>query len=254
MTALRAYTRRRQRETLAITEVLMSRSKKTLALGLVAAGLALGATVAGPASAHDPRAEFIRGSVPLTAELNPLNNSGVTGMAHARVTGGDVITRFALQAQGLTPEGPHAMHIHFGETATHECPTFKEDANGDFRLNTAEGLPRYGPIAVSLTTSGDASPASALALERMPVAKDGQLRYARNGFGFSDVTDVDGKMLSARQVAAAVRGGEGVVVVHGIDYNQDGKYGESRAGMSELKPAVPAEATDPVACGVLMRR
>ena len=230
-------------------------SRKTLALGLVGAGLAVGATVTGPASAHDPRAEFIRGSVPLTAELNPLNNSGVVGMAHARVTGGEVITRFALQAHGLTPDGPHAMHIHFGEQATHECPTFRQDtAPKDFRLNTAEGLPKYGPIAVSLTTSGDASPASALALDRMPVAKDGHLRYARNGFGFSDVTDLDGTVLSAKHVAAAVRGGEGVVVVHGIDYNEDGEYGDSLAGESELMAGVPAEATDPVACGVLMRR
>jgi len=65
---------------------------------------------------------------------------------------------------------PHAQHIHFGTQAAHECPGVADDANQDFRLNTAEGL---------------------------------------------------------------------------------GKYDFKGAGKSELDPNLPAEATDPVACGVL---
>ena len=33
------------------------------------------------------------------------------------------------------------------------------DDNGDFRLSTAEGLPAYGPVKVSLTKRGDTSAA-----------------------------------------------------------------------------------------------
>jgi len=40
------------------------------------------------------------------------------------------------------------------------------------------------------------------------------------------------------------------VVLHGIDYNMDGLYSFSDEGASELDPSLPAEATDPVACGV----
>jgi len=41
------------------------------------------------------------------------------------------------------------------------------------------------------------------------------------------------------------------VVVHGVDDNGNGQYDMAGAGASELNPAVPAEATDPAACGLL---
>ena len=41
------------------------------------------------------------------------------------------------------------------------------------------------------------------------------------------------------------------MVVHGVDDNGNGQYEMAGAGASELNPAVPAEATDPAACGLL---
>ena len=41
------------------------------------------------------------------------------------------------------------------------------------------------------------------------------------------------------------------MVIHGVDYNGNGEYDFDGAGASELDPNLPAEATDPVACGVL---
>jgi hypothetical protein len=41
------------------------------------------------------------------------------------------------------------------------------------------------------------------------------------------------------------------LVIHGIDYNNNGKYDFAGAGKSELNPKLPAEATDPAICGVL---
>ena len=46
--------------------------------------------------------------------------------------------------------------------------------------------------------------------------------------------------------------GEGVVVIHGLDYDGNGTYNVSDPeGVSELDPALPAEATDPAVCGLL---
>jgi hypothetical protein len=102
----------------------------------------------------------------------------------------------------------------------------------------AEGLPEYGPIATSLTTRGKTSPASALAVHRFPTAPKGRVHYKR-------------LITTSKAVARAVRHGEGVLVVHGVDYNHNGKYDFAGAGASELDPSLPAEATDPAVCGVL---
>ena len=173
--------------------------------------------------------------------LDPLNNSGVsgTGVVSLKVSKNriDVVVR----ARGLLANTPHAMHIHWGPSAKHECPTVKQDANHDHRLNVAEGLPSYGGIRVSLTTRGDTSPKSALAVDRFSTAPGGKLVYKRYSIKVDPRT------------AAAVRAGQAVLVVHGLDYNQNGKYDFAGAGASELNKDVPAEATDPAACGVLHR-
>ena len=210
-------------------------------LTLGAAGFgAPAASAAGDASPYD-----------LKAQLHSLNDSGVTGAAQAHVHGTQVDV-FTKVDQGAAPKLPHAQHIHYGEQAKHECPTFKDDANHDFRLNVAEGVPQYGAIAVSLTRTGDTSPASGLALDRMPVAgKQGYFRYTRNNL---DIAASETE--SAREIAAAIARGEGVVVVHGVDYNGNGTYDLDGAGPSELDPsgATPAEATDPAACGTLDKK
>jgi hypothetical protein len=83
----------------------------------------------------------------------------------------------------------------------------------------------------------------------MPVASNGGvIRYERAGIRiFASPTQ------KARAVARAIANGKGVVVIHGIDYNQNGMYDLAGAGPSELDPtgATPAEATDPAACGIL---
>lgn len=172
----------------------------------------------------------------VSGRLNPLNNSGVTGHAHVKVEGKKLDVHY--KAKGLAPNLPHAAHIHYGEQATHECPTVRDDTNRDGRVNVVEGVPRYGPIAVSLTTKGDTSPASGLAVDRFSTAPGGTIHYDRT-------------VKTSKAVARAIRNGEGVLVVHGVDYNNNGKYDFDSAGKSELDPKLPAEATDPAACGVL---
>ena len=195
-------------------------------------------------------------TVTLTAQLAPLNGSGATGTALA-VVRNQKILHVETHAARLTPDAPHAQHIHFGAQARHGCPNLlTDDSNHDGRLNTVEGTPAYGPIAVSLTTTGDTSPASSLAVSRFPLAIGGVLNYSRDNIDFTDVagTGYSGSTGTAKEIADAIRDGKGVVVIHGIDYDGNGKYSFSQPqGASELDPSLPAEATDPVSCGVLKK-
>jgi hypothetical protein len=177
--------------------------------------------------------------VHLHAHLNPLNNAGTRGNSdvvfHGRRAHVDI------DAHGFARNLPHAEHIHFGAAARHECPSVFDDTNGNFRLSTTEGAPAYGPIKKSLTTRGDTSPDSALAVDRFPTAPMGAIHYDRR-INFSSAA-----------VARAIKSGKGVIVIHGIDYNGNGKYDFKSAGKSDLDPSLPAEATDPALCGVLRR-
>jgi hypothetical protein len=175
-------------------------------------------------------------SATTAGRLHPLNNSGAVGKALVKSEGRRL--HVELRAHRLAPNLPHAQHIHFGAQARHECPTVADDSNGDFRLTTSEGAPAYGPVRVSLTTKGDTSPASVLAVERFPTAPKGEVDYSRT-------------TRTSKAVARAIRRGEAVVVVHGVDYNSNGEYDFQSAGTSDLDESLPAEATDPASCGVL---
>jgi Cu/Zn superoxide dismutase len=232
--------------------------KSVAALGASAVALLAATTLAvGPAQAHSSKSEEEK-TVTLTAKLRQLNGSGASGTAKA-VVKGETIKHIEVHARGLTPDAPHAQHIHYGEQAMNECPTLKLDANKDGRLNTVEGVPAYGPVVVSLNTSGDTTPASFLDVTRFPVSKDGRYNYSRSNIGFTDVADTgypgNGGTGTAKQIAEAIRDGEGVLVIHGLDYDENGTYNFSKPeGASELNEDLPAEATDPAVCGVLERR
>lgn len=195
---------------------------------LATAALALAPSV-GAQAMIDNRSTF-------TTVLTPLNNSGASGVAWTKMRGNKIDVH--LEAHGLVANAPHAVHIHFGEEARHECPTLADDANKDGRLGTVEGVPAYGPVAVSLTTSGDTSPASVLAITRYGTAPGGILSYHRRAIA------------ADRELVRDLRMSQGVVVVHGVDYNGNGVY-DGAAGVSDLDPTLPREATDPAACGVL---
>ena len=171
------------------------------------------------------------------ADLEPLNRSGAGGIAKLALEDRRLTTSM-VRSHGLAPELPHAQHIHGMAQAVSECPTLANDDNEDGLVNTAEGLPSYGPIAVSLTTSGDTSPNSALAVSRFPVANSGGfMDYERT---FSVPNKVAGNL------------GKFAIVQHGVDLNGNGVY-DFEAGPSELDPSLPQEATIPANCGVIDR-
>ena len=203
------------------------------------AGAMLGsALLAGSsASATDRSADsYGATTVHISAKLRALNKSGVTGRADVTVHGTKLNVQY--RAYNLLKKAPHAVHIHYGEQARNECPTLRDDTNGDRRLTTLEGVPAYGPVAVSLTIKGDTSPASALAVDRFSDAPKGKIHYHRKNITTDTAT------------AEGIRDGDAVLVVHGVDHNHNGTYDFS-AGKSDLDPKLPAEATNPAACGVL---
>jgi LPXTG-motif cell wall-anchored protein len=193
--------------------------------------LAVGAmfAISGPASA----AESGSGQ----ADLAPITANGVHGSGTAMVWVKDDVLTVQYKASGLVPGMPHAAHIHYAADSQHMCPTIKDDKNGDGHINVTEGMPVYGDIQVSLTTSGDTSAKSALAVDRFPTAKGGDIDYQRGSIKVSDA------------VAKDILSGGAAIVVHGVDYNNDGKYDGSTK--SDLDKSLPTEATDPALCGII---
>ncbi len=170
------------------------------------------------------------------AKLNPLNRSGASANVTLNLEGRRRLTT-KLESDDMAPKLPHAQHIHGFKRAVSECPTLAADDNGDDLINTAEGLPSYGPIRVSFTTRGDTTPASGLAVDRFPVGEhDGDIHYTRT---FRVPLEV------------AQRLGRMAIVQHGVDLNHNGRYDFKAAGRSELDPSLPQEATIPANCGVI---
>lgn len=165
------------------------------------------------------------------AHLEPLNNSGASGVAKLRLKGRTLDIR--IDAKGLAPNLVHAQHIH--GVGNSECPPMSA-AGADGVLSTVDGLPFYGPVVTSLTTSGPTSAAEALTISLMPVADaNGEIRYRRT-------------LTLPANVAANL--GAFQIVQHGIDPNKNGMYDFS-LGKSSLNPEFPLEATAPANCGTI---
>ncbi len=166
--------------------------------------------------------------------------SNVTGRVTLLRQGNQV--RTILSARGLSPHLPHAMHIHGEFEALNECPSLAADKGGDGLIDTVDGLPDYGPIDVSLTTSGGTGAGfdDALALDRFPVAgRSGVLSYQRS---IEVPTEVATNLDRLH------------IVVHGADLNGNGTYdfGPGTSSLSQLAGSpVPLEAELPVACGTI---
>lgn len=202
--------------------------KRNSVAGATFTAAALLALAAAPAMASG-------GSV--SANLKPVSGNGAKGSGTAMVKVDGTKITVTMAATGLLADQPHAAHIHFGADARHECPVLADDANKDGHLDTTEGAPAYGPVVVSLTKTGDTSADSTLAIDRFDTAPGGKLTYER------------GSITVSQDIATAISQGESVVVVHGVDYNDNGKYDGDV--MSDLDPSLPTEATDPALCGVL---
>lgn len=178
-------------------------------------------------------------------KLLELNHSGATGTA--TLTAGDNgDLKVSIRSTGLVPNSPHAQHLH-GSTAGMDfhCPDMTADKDGNGYVSTEEGMPIYGDIFVSLTTKGDTSKASGLAVDRMPTADaHGDLTYDRT---ISAADLPPGTVAHLKDLH---------IVEHGVDANGNNEYdldglGESTLATSAGLSGIPEEATDPALCGMV---
>ena len=188
--------------------------------------------------AHDER----RGDV-FSADLdrvkdNPQasNFSNANGAVRARLVGDNL--EVWMTVRGLSPNLPHVAHIHGVLGAHNVCPPASAQnlppiiVHGI--IDTAQGQPAYGPILVTLTTSGDTSPGSALDVTRAPMSDaHGVVHYHR-------------VITLPHQVAEDL--GQLHIVMHGRDLNMNHMYDGVNGS---LGPGVPLEAEMPVTCGGL---
>ena len=172
----------------------------------------------------------------LNTQLAPLNGSGDSGSASVSIAGNQIFVR--VETNGVSPNSPHAQHIHIGGTNT--CPSSAAAGQNEPKdlIDTAEGQPSYGEVRVSLTTEGATGADSALAVERFPTANaSGRYVYTRTLDLPSGVTPDD------------VR--NGVIVVHGISELFGDRAAYDGDPRSSLNPDLPLEATIPSLCGKL---
>ncbi|MGC5629204.1 hypothetical protein ACPYO6_13305 [Georgenia sp. Z1344] len=212
---------------------------------LAAPALALGALTlaAAPALAHGDGHDdgsgdggsHAEGTWSGQAHLGELNNSGTTGDFWLELDGHEATVSMNVSGAAETfMDGPfpHAQHIHIGAEGV--CPGPEADMNGDDAVNVEEGHPFYGMIATSLTTEGDTSPDSGLAVDRFP---------GGSSYTYERTVELDD------DTVAALADGTAVVVVHGVD---PANLSDAAAGaQSELDPALPLAATLPAACGAV---
>lgn len=178
-------------------------------------------------------AGFAQESTSYTGDLTEINDSGASARVEMTLEGTSLDVK--ITGSGFTASAPHAQHIHGVIGSASQCPTADADADGDGLITTAEGVPSYGGVLQALTTEGDTSGDSALAVDRFPVAsEDGSIDYQRT---FELPEDVAGDL------------GNLHVAMHGIDLNGDGEYNGD--AVSSLDPSLPLEATIPAACGTL---
>ena len=197
--------------------------RNLLAAAGVSGVLGLALLAPGPAFAADTSS--------YQAALNPITANHVTGTGASWITVNGTTAKIKIQVNGLLDGAPHAQHIHINAQGT--CPSQAQQHNGLPSINVADGTPLNGQIGAALTNTGDTSPAAAMAVTDFPTT--GSYTYSRT-------IDLD------PQVIANLQKGTAVLVVHGIDYNNNGVY-DAVLGASEVDPTLPAEATDPALCG-----
>ncbi len=205
----------------------MKASKRTLLAALPLAMLPL-AAIPGAASAAT--------TTTYTATLAPLNGATGSGTLTLKLTGNQAVITENYSGLATTFMGaayPHVQHIHIDGMGI--CPTKTADTSGDGVISTTEGGPFYGKIGVTLSVTGDTTPAAALSVGTAP--SGGSAHYSRT-------VTLDPATL------ASVQAGKGVIVVHGLDPST--LSAAAQAEKSDLTPTLPLAATSPALCGTLV--
>jgi hypothetical protein len=183
-----------------------------------------------------------KNAAPAPVETGELSSGALAAVPTNRVNGAGTATlhlngsvaTVAIDTHGLLNHAPHLIHIHAGGLG--ECPgaSAAREHNGHLAISTEDGIKFYGPVETALTTTGDTSIKSFLVFSRFPTL--GAISYKR-------------KVPLTPTTVKRLRENNAVVVIHGIDYDGNGLYGNV-LDRSELDANEPGEATAPALCGV----
>jgi serine/threonine protein kinase len=199
-------------------------------LALIAAAVVVVVIVSSSGGSSAPKGQ------PFATTARPVPTNRVTGSGTATVRLNGNMATVTLDTNGLLNGSPHAMHIHAGGEGLCPPSSAAHLHNGHESISTTDGIHWYGPPQTSLTNFGDTSVKSIVDFSRYPTT--GTIRYKRT-------------FLMPPGIAASIRAGNAVIVVHGIDYDANGIY-DDVLDRSELKNSLPGEATAPALCGTLV--
>jgi Protein kinase domain len=160
------------------------------------------------------------------ATVSAVPDNRVTGNGSAKLTLRGNVATVTVDTNGLV-SALHFMHIHGGSL----CPvaTAATVINGNRFISANSAQAFYGTVVASLTKAG-APTTPRVHVDPALYPTTGDIRYTRT-------------ITLGRAVAAEIRRGQTVVVVHGIDYNKNGRYDNSLGSQGEL--------TAPALCGRL---
>jgi Cu/Zn superoxide dismutase len=214
------------------------RPARIAVLVAVAAAAAVGVTLlaGGSSTEKRPRSATVPNGDKASADLGAVATNRVSGAGHVTMRlNGDVAT-VTLDTNGLLDGGPHPLHIHASGRGACPPASAAKPHNGRLAIGTLDGIPFYGHPVTALTTRGDTTVKSILALGRYP--HNGNVRYRRT-------------LRLGKVVASYIRRNNAVIVIHGIDYNHNFVYDNS-LDRSDLKRSLPGELTAPALCGPLV--
>jgi hypothetical protein len=218
-----------------------NRRRAPIAIGIGIAAVVVAAALAfalggGSSSSKSTTGEAAETGETGSAALAAVPDNRVNGAGRAVLHLNGNVATATIEAHGLLNEAPHAMHIHAGGLGT--CPPASAARlhDGHLAISTTDGIRFYGPPEAALTTSGDASVRSFLVFSRFP--KTGTIDYKR-------------QIPLSPQLVDRIRANNAVVVIHGIDYDNNGIY-DNVLNHSELDSTAPGEATAPALCGQLV--
>jgi len=207
-----------------------------IAAGVVAGGAAAAVVLGSGGSSDSGKAKSTASAAdrfPATLAPVPTNNVKGSGSATVQLKGNSATV--TVNTVGLL-NAQHAMHIHAG--GLRKCPpsSAAQQHGGHLAISTTDGIKFYGHALTALTTAGDTSKASILAFARFPNV--GKIVYKRT-------------FVVPAATAAAIRESKAVVIIHGIDYNNNGIY-DGVLDKSDLNPRLQGEVTAPGLCGQLL--
>ncbi|MDI3193561.1 CHRD domain-containing protein [Pseudarthrobacter sp. AL07] len=203
----------------------------TVTVGLVLLTAAGAPAASGPGTKSVPNKEFVAQLSPLNAGAHTVAGTTYTipsasGTAVITVNGDDITV--TVDVQGVTAGTLHPQHIHAGTT----CPNAGDDVNHDSFVDVIEGLPKYGPVLISLDSD----------LNSFAPSLDFPVADASGSYHYSEEAS---KSHLQSELKQALKLGDRHVVIHGI--NPTDPLPTTVASL----PGLPAWATLPVACGQL---